>query len=295
MMRRSRLWATAAALLVVVGTAVASNPAHAAHTPVLSYRWKNLNVVDADFNLKVLWAPSFSNNQWRDRVRDVVAQEPSCWADSCSPASARPGSYARWYLDRAHPYFGTGDGPIATTFNPDSCVGAGYPTAELRGNVSFHVAPVTGELGHATTCFTGDQINWVNIVIDDTPAFAAATPGGPETPCPWWAYGPADQNNATPDGHCDLMSTIAHEVGHAIGLGHYNEVNKTSVDPVCLNGEAPAEDPVKLNEQGDNSGRETMCVPPHSGSERQRTPGPHEKAAFRDLYPPTGPAPTISH
>lgn len=212
----------------------------------------------------------------------MVARDPSCFAGSCTPPSERPGSYARWFLDRGHPYFGAGESPVAD-FNPD----AACPAA---GTVAFHWRALPpAVVGSTRMCvYVAEPTRFVsgNVTIDTDPAST-----GSPTPGPWFTAGPADANNDAPIGSYDLMSTVAHEIGHVLGFGEYRQAapGGPSVDAVCLDG-SDTEDP----RLGNNTNRETMCVPQFRGTERQRTPEEHEKAALRTLCPPTGASPTMA-
>ncbi|HUP70751.1 MAG TPA: hypothetical protein VM142_13185 [Acidimicrobiales bacterium] len=274
---------------------IAPSPAGADHTPLNTDggRWRS----DAanDFNLDLVWTQGYAAQgaAFQQRVRDVVARDPSCFANSCTPTS-----YARWYLHQAQPYFGGAESPVANfnPANPDPTIACG-----ALGSVSFHwlTPSLPGRLGETYRC---------PYSTDPTRVFSSQVVVNPNPPAPgtldtaavncapgaytWFTAGPADANNDAPQCRTyDLMSLLAHEVGHVLGFWEYrtDAAGSSSVDPVCLNG-SESDDP----RLGNNTNRETMCIPIFPGTERQRTPEEHEKDAFAKLYPPTGPAPTIS-
>ncbi len=192
----------------------------------------------------------------------MVARDPSSFAGSCTSAS-----YARWYLHQAQPYFGGAESTVAD-FDPRS--GPAASRCGTLGTVSLHwLAPppsltpsplaVTYRCPYSTDA---TRVFSSQIVVNPNPlaagtldAAAATCARGPYTS---FTAGPGDANNDAPQCRSyDLMSLLAHEVGHVIGLDHdrMDAAGQNSVDPVCLNG-SEVEDP-----RLDNNTNREICVP----------------------------------
>lgn len=158
-----RRWAVVLGVLACL-LPLTPSPARANHTPLNEDGLKWENAAGADFNLEIAWTQGYvaQGAAFQQRVRDVVARDPSCFAGSCTSTS-----YARWYLHQAQPYFGGAESTVAD-FDPRS--GTPVHAAEWR------------EASRCTGSLPPDRTPWRRRGAAPT---TPPTPGGSSRPRSW--------------------------------------------------------------------------------------------------------------